>query len=67
MGWSQGVRDAVMGVFFDIAGAKYEIENCVKGARTGARTNEELGAKLVSLAERLKSAGEQVKAIPEWN
>lgn len=52
-GWDKEKLDAVQEVLAEAYNAGYEIDHCVRGAFTGAKTYKELANYLVSLGESL--------------
>ena len=57
-GWSDEVRDCLEDTFAGLEQLVYEVRNCVRGAYTGANTNEELADHIRELAEALSSSAE---------
>lgn len=52
-GWNEDRLESVISVLSEANGALYELENCVRGCNTGAKTYEELQDYLKRLGRRL--------------
>jgi len=57
-GWNIDRLESVVSVLSEANSALYELENCVRGCNTGARTYKELQTYLNSLADSLHNAAE---------
>ena len=59
-GWNEDKVYEVVNVMDEIANAKYELDNCVRGCYTGAHTYSDLSNYICRLAEKLQYAGESL-------
>ena len=59
-GWDTDVLYDLMEVLEEIRSVKYEIENCVRGAYTGAVTYKELKTSLWRLAEKFSNTVDEI-------
>ena len=64
-GWNSDELASVVRALDNLYDTKYEIENCVRGCRTGAETYKELGEYLKKQAQALIDAAECCKWIQE--
>lgn len=60
-GWNTDKLDSLTSVLNDIYNLQYEIENCVRGAYTGAHTYEELGRYIQELGNQLIQEGSYIE------
>lgn len=59
-GWNEDKVFRVEYAIDEITKAGYELQNCVKGCYTGARTYSELSNYLCKLADRLREEAESI-------
>ena len=59
-GWNIDRLESIVSVLAEANGALYELENCIRGCNTGARTYEELQEYLLGLGRRLMLEAEDM-------